>query len=111
MQAAANSAMDTSITIKRVTRTIDATGHPSETWTTISTASGNLAQPSQAMMANYDYLVGERSTWLVRLPVGTNVQEADHLTVSGLSVPLEVQALLAPQSYQASLRLLASEVR
>jgi hypothetical protein len=111
MQAAANSAMDQSITIKRVTRSQDTTGHATENWNTLATVSGNLAQPTAGQMQNYDYLIGSLSAWQVRMPVGTDCRANDELSVSGLSVPLRVQVILAPQSYQTSLRLLATEIR
>ena len=108
-QATANKALDQSITIKRATKTPDGAGGSSFVWNTIATVSGNLAQPSAAMMQNYDYLIGTTTTWMVRLPVGTNVLENDELTTGSLQ--LRVQAILQPQSYQTSLRLLAAEVQ
>lgn len=108
MQAVSNGAMDQSFTIQRLLRTPDGTGHYSEVFSTIATVAGNLAQPTAGQMQNYGYKVGSLATWQVRLPVGTNVEENDQLLTD--SQTLRVQVILGPQSYQTSLRLLASEV-
>ncbi len=109
MQATATSAMDESITIQRATPTSDGAGGSSLAWATVVTVSGNLAQPSGQLMQNYDYLVGATSTWMVRVPTGTNVKENDRLQVGGQT--LRVQVILQPQSYQTAMRLLAAEVQ
>ena len=108
-QATAQRALDQSITIQRATKTPDGAGGSSLVWNTIATVNGNLAQPSGQLMQNYDYLIGTTSTWMVRVPVGTNVLENDRLQVGGQT--LRVQVLLQPQSYQTALRLLAAEVQ
>lgn len=109
MQATANAALDQTITIKRGAKTSDGAGGSSLVWNTIATVSGNLAQPSGQLMQNYDYLIGTTTTWMVRVPVGTNVLENDQLVIGSLT--LKVQAILQPQSYQTSTRLLAAEVQ
>lgn len=110
MQAIANAALDQSITIKRNTGGVsDGAGGKSEADTIITTVNGNLAQPSGQLMQNYDYLIGTTATWMVRVPVGTNVLENDLLFVGGQK--LRVQVILQPQSYQTSMRLLAAEVQ
>ena len=109
MQATATSAMDESITIQRATPTSDGAGGSSLAWATVATVNGNLAQPSGQLMQNYDYLVGTTSTWMVRVPVGTNVKENDRLVTDGQT--LRVQVILQPQSYQTAMRLLAAEVQ
>lgn len=108
MQADANTSLDQTITIQRLLRTPDGTGHYAEVYSTIGTTTGNLAQPTAGQMQNYGYKIGSLATWQVRLPVGTNVEEDDQLVTD--SQTLRVQVLLSPQSYQTSLRLLASEV-
>lgn len=110
LQAVATSALDVSITIQRATPTSDGAGGQSLTWNTVATVNGNLAQPSGQLMQNYDFLIGTTSTWMVRMPVGTNVKENDRLQVSG-GQTLKVQVILQPQSYQTALRLLAAEVQ
>lgn len=109
LQSDANSSFDQSFTIQRLLRTPDGTGHYSETWSTIATISGNLAQPTAGQMQNYGYRIGNLATWQVRVPVGTNVQENDQIVVGGQT--LRVQVVLSPQSYATALRLLASEVK
>lgn len=108
-QAAANMAMDETIVIKRATPTSDGMGGSSQVWNTVTTVSGNLSQPTGAQMQNYGYVIGSLDTWQVRVPVGTNLLENDRLVVGGQT--LRVQVILQPQSYQTSMRLLASEVK
>lgn len=108
MQAVASSALDTACTIQRKTRTPDGTGHYSETLTTIATVQCNLSQPTAGQMQNYGYKIGALATWQVRVPTGTNVEEDDLLTINGQTIV--VQVVLQPQSYQTSMRLLASQV-
>lgn len=109
MQATANASMDTSIAIQAVNRTSDGAGGFTESWATSSTVNGNLAQPTGQMMQNYDFLIGPLATWMVRLPVGTSVSRDNQLVIGSLT--LRVQVVLQPQSYQTSMRLLASEVQ
>jgi hypothetical protein len=109
MQADASTSLDQSFVIQRLTRVPDGTGHYSETWATVATAPGNLAQPTAGQMQNYGYKIGSLATWQVRLPVSTNVQENDQLVTNGQT--LRVQVVLTPQSYQTCLLLLASEVK
>src|SRR5262249_51537770 len=99
---------DQSVTIQRLSRTPDGTGHYSESWSTITTVQGLLAQPSAGLMQNYGYKIVTLATWQVYLPVGTNVQENDRIVTNGQTLLVEV--LLEPQSYSLSIRLLASEV-
>jgi head-tail adaptor len=109
MQATANASMDTSIHVQAVTRTSDGAGGFTETWATVATVNGNLAQPTGQMMQNYDFLIGPLATWLVRVPVGTVISRDNQLVIGSLT--LRVQVVLQPQSYQTSMRLLASEVQ
>jgi head-tail adaptor len=109
MQATASSALDQTITVKRATLTSDGAGGSSESFATVHTVSGNLAQPSAGMLQNYDYLVGSVSSWLLRVAVGTDIRINDRLTVGSLTV--RVQVLLQPQSYQTSMRFLCAEVQ
>jgi hypothetical protein len=108
MQATANAAGDTSIVIKRMTPTKDSTGHFSEAWNTVTTVTGNMAQPSPAQMQNYEYKVGVLNAWLVRVPVGTSILENDELVTGGLT--LRVQIVLVPQSYPTCIQALASVI-
>lgn len=110
MQSDVNTSLDQTLTIKRVLRTPDSTGHYSETLSTVATVSGNLAQPTAGQMENYGFRIGNLPTWQVRLPVGSNVQENDRIITSD-GQTLVVQVVLTPQSYSTSTRLLASEVK
>ncbi len=115
MQATVAGAFDLTCIVNRAALTSDGAGGNSKVYSPVTQASGstsvgcNLAQPSQQLLQNYDFLIGARSTWLVGLPVGTNVQEDDHLAVGGQT--LEVNILLDPKSYHTRLHVLASEIR
>ena len=109
LQATANSALDLSIQVKRPAKTSDGQGGFTETFNNVgSPIKGNLAQPTGGQMQNYGYIIGPLATWMVRVPVGTNLQINDRLVVAGQT--LRVQVLLQPQSYQTAERVLASEV-
>jgi hypothetical protein len=108
-QAAANSAMDQSIQVMRSTPTKTSSGHFTAVWNNVgSPVLGNLAQPTGNQMQNYGYEIGSEDSWLVRLPVGTNVVGNDRLVVGGKT--FRVQFILQPQSYQTAMRLLASAI-
>ena len=109
LQATANGALDKTIQVQSVTRISDSAGGFTETWATVATVQGNLAQPTGGMMANYDFVIGPLATWLVRVPVGTAVTRDNQVIVAGLT--LRVQVILQPQSYQTAMRFLASEVQ
>lgn len=113
MQATSNSAGDLSIAIYRPNATQDAEGNVIKPWpagwTLHATVNGNLAQPTASQLANYGYAIADLAAWMVRVPVGTDVQLGDRLLVNGMN--LEVQIILVPQSYQASTRVLAAEVK
>jgi hypothetical protein len=78
-------------------------------YTLMHTVVCGMAQPSGGQLANYDYLIADKDAWTVHFPVGTDVQERDHLVVEGQI--LEVQILLTPQSYQGLLSCLAAEIK
>ncbi len=100
---------DTSITITRRTTAQGPTGNVKPTYgITVATVLGNLATPSVGMLQNYSYLIANQTAWVVRMPYGTDVARTDHLTVGSLI--LEVQDVLAPHSYAASVRVLATVV-
>lgn len=108
-QAAANRSMDLSVAIYRATLTQDGEGNVSKSFTLHATVNGNLAQPTVGQLQNYGYAIADVATWVVRLPVGTDILLGDRLTVNGQN--LEVQVVLTPQSYSTSTRVLAAEVK
>lgn len=68
----------------------------------------SVNEPTGTHLQNYDFLIGAEKTWMVRLPVGTDVLERDHLVVG--TDTLEVHVLLQPRSYQALLTVLCAEI-
>lgn len=110
MQAAVNRTLDQTCVIQRNTAGVsDGAGGTTEVLSTIATTTCHVNQPSAQLLQNYDYVIGDVSAWVVRLPVGTNVKESDLLTIGGQK--LKVQVLLAPRSYPVALRVLAAEVQ
>lgn len=98
------------IQVQRATRTRDATGAYSETWSTIATVAGGWNKPSPQMMQAYAGLIGAEASWLVRLPIGTNVKNNDRLVMPSGDV-LTVQSDLTLRSYASCVRVLATEIR
>ena len=105
----AAAACDKTCAIQRKTRTPDGMGQATETYATIATVKAGMAQPSQQLLQNYDYLIAALSAWLVKFPVGTTTQPQDRLLIDGQT--LEVHVVLEPRSYQALLTVLAAEVK
>ena len=105
---AASTACDQPCVIARKTMTVDGLGTQSEVYAVKSVTKAGRSQPTAGQLANYGSIVGSLKAWQVKLPVGTSVQEQDHLIMG--TDTLEVQVLLSPQSYQALLIVLASEV-
>lgn len=103
--------LDKTCVIQRLpSLTPNSRGVPDETsYSAIATVAAGMRQPTGAHLANYAYAIEALATWLVHFPVGTNVQKLDHLIINGET--LEVQIILAPQSYQALLSVLATELK
>ncbi len=69
----------------------------------------NYGQPSAGQLQNYGFKIGSLAAWHVSLPNNTDVEEQDHLVISGET--LEVQVVLAPQSYSIFANVLASVIK
>lgn len=110
MQTVVNSSLDIACTIQRYTPTPDGAGGRSlGSPTTVYTGNANLGQPSAQMMQQFAAKVGDQKSYLVRVPVGTNVAIDDQVVISGYP-NLTVQAVLVPQSYQMAIKLFCSVV-
>lgn len=109
MQATATSSLDLTCTITTYTHVSDGAGGQTNVAHSSAVIACSLAQPSQQLLQNYDYLIGSLSAWVVTLPYGTSITDQDDIAVSGLD--LKVHVVLAPESYQTCVRVLAAEVR
>lgn len=78
-------------------------------YTLMSTTVAGVAQPTATHLQNYDFLIGSEASWLVHLPVATDVQHRDHLVIDGQI--LEVHVILTPRSYEALRGVLAAEIK
>ena len=110
MQATTKSATDVLLTQQRNFPTQGPTKNVIDHYTAIATFFGNLAQPSAQLLQNYDYRVGDQATWLVRVPVGTDLRASDRLiTPDGQT--LDVQILLHPRAYPTGIQALCAEIK
>jgi hypothetical protein len=96
--------------IRAKTTTAGTSGEPIATFASPGVqAVCGIQQPGSTHLANYDYVIGPLATWLVHFPIGTVVNEQDHLVIEGQT--LEVQVILTPRSFPALLDVLASEIK
>jgi hypothetical protein len=70
-----------------------------------------LGTPSQSSLgrSTYEDFQGNMFTWPVTLPLGTNSQEGDILTIKGQK--MSIQQVLTPKSYAVFEKVLASGVK
>jgi head-tail adaptor len=109
IRTAAQTFMNTPLTIQRRTTSKGATSNVITGWATVATVNGLLAQPTAGVLANYDYLIGSQAMWQVHVPVGTDIRASDRVLVGGQT--MEVQVVLQPQSNPISTRVLATEIK
>lgn len=104
---------DKACTVKRTTRTPNSSGGASVTWSEVTQPQSNLmagmAEPTAGQLQNFDYLIGSKAAWQVKLPVWANVLELDRLTIAGET--LELVKVLEPRSLAVLLTVLAVEVK
>jgi hypothetical protein len=106
MQATINAALDQSCTIQRKSPTRTAEGYQVDGYTTLATSVCNVAEPTQAMMQNYATRIADEETWLLRLPYNQDIRPDDQILVAGVTMRVEI--VLNPESYNTSIRVLAS---
>lgn len=109
-QATAKASLDVSLDQQRNAPTQGPTGNVIDSYAHVATLSANLAQPSAQLLANYEYRVGDQASWLVRVPVGTDLRAGDRLVTTDGNT-LDVQVLLTPQSYQTAIQAICAEVK
>lgn len=84
-------------------------GVPPSNYSTIATVKAAMTQPTATHLENYAYAIESLATWLVKLPVGTDVRASDQLVINGQT--LTVQVILDPHSYPGLLPVLATELK
>lgn len=79
--------------------------------TVIETVKSLLGTPSLSALGQsvYEDFQGNMFTWPVTLPLGTNSQEGDILTIKGQR--MTIQQVLTPKSYPVFEKVLASGVK
>lgn len=94
---------------RHTTNTADGYGSSVPTYTLINTTVAGLGEPSAGELQNYDFIIGDKAAWKVRMPVGTDVTHQDHLVIEGQT--LEVHVLLNPRSYEVFHSVIAAEIK
>lgn len=87
------------------------TSSPTNTanYTLMHTTVAGMSQPSATHLQNFDYLIGSEASYLVHLPIGTDVMERDHLLIEGQV--LEVHVILTPESYPVFISVITAEIK
>jgi hypothetical protein len=110
MQSTAQMILDKTGTITRPGTGTDTWGSPGSG--TPQTVASNVAcalnKPSPQMLTQYAEKITERVAYDVAMPVGTDIQAGDTLTVSSHSLKVEAVPIL--ESFPILLHLLAVEV-
>lgn len=101
--------LDKTCEIQRNAPTKGTYGQELETYTHLSNCKAAMSQPSAALLANYDFRIGDLATWHVKLPFGQDVARTDHLIIEGQT--LEVHVLLEPHTVPGLTGVLAAELK
>jgi len=110
-RATATSALDISgVQVVRLTKADDGYGLSTETPATIATVAATEAKPSAAIMQQYAARIANVTSWVMRLPYGTDCQTGDQLVMPNGDTRL-VQADLSDSSYSTANLYLVSENR
>lgn len=68
-----------------------------------------MAEPTGLELQNFDFEIGDKIAWKLHMPVGTDLQERDHVVIE--SQVLEVHVILTPRSYPALLAAICAEIK
>lgn len=68
-----------------------------------------MSEPTGGELQNFDFTIGDKIAWKLHMPVGTGLQERDHVVIE--SQVLEVHVILTPRSYPALLAAICAEVK
>lgn len=98
-----------SAVIQRPTSTVDAAGSEIRTYTNVGTVACRV-EPDRS--GDAERTLGERLTgvlmWRVTLPYLTDITAPDRISINGRM--FEVEAVLAPESYEARREVVATEL-
>jgi hypothetical protein len=108
IQSDAASWLDQACVVMRATRTAEPQGGGTLAFSEVASCNVGMAIPTAGQLQNFDYLIGTKASWQVKLPVGTDVLEKDQLVIGART--LSVIKVLSPRSYQALITVLATEV-
>lgn len=109
LQAAAQKLLDYVCVIERRTRAQDGWLGTSDTWGAIATTVVGLSRPTLAQLQQYADLIGAKTSWIVKLPINTDVIPQDHLVIA--SQTMIVQLVMMPRSFATLKTVLVTEVK
>lgn len=95
--------------IQRKSSSRDVFGSDVDVWNTIATVNAGLTEPTAGELQNYDYLIGDKAAWTVKMTLDTDVMHNDHLIIQDQT--LEVHVILTPRSYAVLLSVIAAEIK
>ena len=99
----------TCIIQRETSSTPDGIGSSAPTFTAITTTVAGVTLPTANDLQNFAFEIGDKATFKVHVPYGTNVKALDHLLIE--SQTLEVHILLDPHSVPGLLPLLVVEIK
>lgn len=113
IQAEANKALDTPITISRITAplTTGTWGQTTGTYTQIGSCNALFSTPSGPILAQYVAMIGALTVWSVAVPGAQDVKTSDRIQIVATGEVFQVHDARHPQSYGPLLNLVVAEVR
>lgn len=94
---------------RKTAPTPDGYGSSVPNYTHLSDTVCGVGQPNATHLQNFDYMIGAEASYLVHVPVGTNLLAQDHIVTEAQT--LEVHVLLTPESYQGLLSVLCAQIK
>ncbi|HET8909134.1 MAG TPA: hypothetical protein VFN11_19435 [Ktedonobacterales bacterium] len=112
MQAEANKALDTPITVSRITAPATGTwGQATGAYTQIGSCNALFSTPSGPILAQYVAMIGALTVWSVAVPGTQDVKTGDRIQIVATGETFMVHDARHPQSYGPLLNLVVAEVR
>jgi head-tail adaptor len=110
MRTALEASLPDTATISRLTRTADGAGGYTEAWATTGSAVACRVSPtgSQAAERQVAAKLAAVAPWTVTLPAETDVTTSDRILTGGRT--LQVEAVMAPRSWEVSRRVMCQEI-
>ena len=112
IQAEAAKALDTPITVSRITTPSTGTwGQTTGTYTPIGSCNALFSTPSGPILAQYVAMIGALTVWNVAVPNNQDVKTGDRIQIVATGEIFQVHDARHPQSYGPLLNLVVAELR